>query len=71
VANDPTERVRQWTGAIFLAGLAALDIPAMGWEFFIRHGEDPGVISAIFVIATIVLAGPVGIRIVRDRGGDE
>lgn len=60
--------MRQWTGALFLAALAAVDVVAIVVELIYRHGRDPGVDSAIVVIATIVLAGPVGIKIVRDRG---
>lgn len=73
MATDPTERVRQWTGAIFLAALAIVDVAAMAFELIYRHGVDPGVDSGIVVIAGIILAGPVGIKIIRgDRsnGGD-
>jgi hypothetical protein len=69
--NDPTEKLRQWTGALFLIGLAALDIPAIGWEIFVRHGTDPGVFSAAFVITSIILVGPLGIRIVRRNGNGD
>jgi hypothetical protein len=68
VATDPTEKFRQWTGALFLGGLAVADLVAIVVEVIFRHGTDPGVDSIIVVIATIVLAGPVGIKIVRDRG---
>lgn len=70
VTTDPTEKFKQWTSALFLAGLAALDIPILIWEFVVRKGNDPGIISAAFVIVTVVLAGPVGIRIVRNGGGN-
>lgn len=70
VATDPTEKFKQWTSAVFLAALAALDIPVIIWEFVVRKGNDPGIISAAFVIVTVVLAGPVGIRIVRNGNGN-
>lgn len=67
---DPTQRYRQWLGFVFLVGLAALDIPAIGWEIFIRHGQDPGVFSACFVVTSIILVGPLGIKVVARGNGN-
>lgn len=55
---------------MFLIGLAVLDVPAIGWEIFIRHGVDPGAISAMFVITSVILVGPLGIRVVKKNGDD-
>lgn len=70
VAVDPTQRYRQWLGLVFLVALAALDIPVIGWEVFVRHGADPGVFSAAFVITSLILVGPLGVKIVRSNGKD-
>lgn len=68
MATDPTERARQWLGVAFLGALAAVDVVAIIVELIYRHGVDPGGDSLIVAITTIVLAGPVGIKIVKDRG---
>lgn len=64
LAIDPTERPRQWLGFVLLVGLVVIVLVVTPWEFIIRHGEDPGVWSGCLVLISIVLIGPVGIKIV-------
>lgn len=64
LAIDPTERPRQWLGFILLVGLVAIVLTVLPIEFLVRHGDDPGVWSGCLVLISIVLIGPVGIRIV-------
>ena len=64
---DPKEQVRWWIGTAFLGGLAAMLLPIIVWEFVVRHGNDPGVWSGIGVFSTAIIAGPIGIRVYRER----
>lgn len=70
LAVDPTERPRQWLGFTLLAGLVVIILVTIPWEFIVRRGQDPGVWTGCLVLISIVLIGPVGVRLVTKRGGD-
>lgn len=70
MGTDPTERPRQWLGFAFLCGLAVITLPTLAWELVIRRAHDPGVWSGCLVLTSIILIGPVGIKIVQLRRGD-
>lgn len=73
MTTDPTERYRQWLGLLLLVGLTATVLVVVPWELLVRHGQDPGVWSAVVVLIGIILVGPLGIKIVRNgnRNGKE
>lgn len=70
MANDPTERAKQWLGFLLLCGLTAIVLVAVAVELLFRRGaEDFGVWSGCLVLISVILVGPVGIRIVSKRSG--
>lgn len=64
---DPTERYRQWLGFVLLSGLTLIVLVVVPWELIVRHGQDPGVWSATVVLISIILLGPLGIKITRSN----
>jgi hypothetical protein len=67
LGTDPTERAKQWLGFVLLVGLTGIVLVAVAVELLLRHGDDPGVWSGCLVLISIILIGPVGIRIVSKR----
>lgn len=54
-----------WTASVFIAAIAVLIVAGFAWEIFLRHGEDPVVLSTLVFLTIIPLAGRAAVRIIK------
>lgn len=55
---------------MFLVGLVVITLPTIAWELVIRHADDWGVWSGCLVLTSIILVGPVGVKIFPKQRSD-
>ena len=66
-ADDPIERIREWTSAVFVVALAFVTLPVAVWEMVVRKGVDAGVDSGLVFAVGVIVAGKVAIGRAKDR----